>query len=352
MNIGSNPGASRTHADSQIATTSGGVAMANLQAQIDGQLARASNDLCSVAEHGALIELVALRGHILGRIADYEWAEKCADALCDSHSDDGLAFVERARSRARFHRFQHALCDLDEACRHGVDPAVVDLERAEIFQALGEYDQALAHFEVRAERRADFASLGALATLHAECGDVTAAERFFEESRSCYRGVSPIPLALLDFQRGHMWMAQGDLHRARGWLCAACDLLPVYATAAGHLAEVDAQLGESEQAIERLRALAVFSDDPDYAASLARILADDHEAASDWRAKAAAGYEGLLARHPEAFSDHAAEFWLEAGYDPQRALGLARENLKVRRTPRAYELLRRATLATETASPA
>ena len=38
-----------------------------------------------------------------------------------------------------------------------------------------------------------------------------AAERRYEESLSQYRGVSPFPLALLDFQMGLMWMDQNRL---------------------------------------------------------------------------------------------------------------------------------------------
>ena len=50
----------------------------------------------------------------------------------------------------------------------------------------------------------------------------------------------------------------------------------------------------------------------------------------------------VVASHPEAFADHAAEFWLDAG-DAARARRLAQMNLEVRQTPRAHELLARAT---------
>ena len=65
--------------------------------------------------------------------------------------------------------------------------------------------------------------------------------------------------------------------------------------------------------------------------------------------QAAARYDELVARHAEAFADHAAEFWLEVGAKPHLALQLARRNLEVRRTPRACALLARATLANEDA---
>jgi len=74
---------------------------------------------------------------------------------------------------------------------------------------------------------------------------------------------------------------------------------------------------------------------------LARILAEHGDAAraATWRARAAARYELLLARYPDAFADHGTEFFLAAGADPARALTLARHNLGVRQSAGAYALL-------------
>jgi hypothetical protein len=52
-------------------------------------------------------------------------------------------------------------------------------------------------------------------------------------------------------------------------------------------------------------------------------------------------YEEGGACRRQAFTDHAALFWLDAGA-PRRALDLARLNLSVRRTPRAEALVPRA----------
>lgn len=52
------------------------------------------------------------------------------------------------------------------------------------------------------------------------------------------------------------------------------------------------------------------------------------------------------AQHPAAFADHAAQFWLDAGDDPKKALELAKRNLEVRKTLKAYELAVVAALAT------
>jgi tetratricopeptide (TPR) repeat protein len=337
--------------DGQFRTTSGDLAMVNLKAQIDGLERQVTATLLTISGRAELIGLIALRGQVLGRISDYELAEEMAEQLSRDVQDDGEAFLVRAQARARFHRFAEALTDLDAARRLGAEPAAVDAERAAVFQAIGRYDDALAIHRGATERRGDSPSIGALALLHAERGEVAAAESLFEESRQRFRGVSPFPLALCDFQRGLMWMAQGDLHRARGWFEAAHRRLPAYAPAQGHLAEVEAALGETEAALARLRPLTISSDDPDYAASLARILSEAGRAeeARVWREKAAARYDELIARRPEAFADHAAEFWLEAGADPDRALWLAQKNLEIRQTPRAEELHVRARLARESA---
>jgi hypothetical protein len=74
----------------------------------------------AIGVQAELIELVALRGQVLGRIGDYEWAEERAEQLTRDAPADGMAVVARARARGRFHRFADALADLDG--RSGLGP--------------------------------------------------------------------------------------------------------------------------------------------------------------------------------------------------------------------------------------
>jgi len=325
-------------------TTAGSIAVGNLEALIDGRLARATAGRLSVGERAELVELIALRGHVLGCIADAERADVMADELVREVPTDPRAFVARARTSGAFHRFVSALNDLDTAAALGSDPADVAAERAAIYQALGRYDEALAILRPAAESHADFSARAGLAGLYGERGELDEAERWFDAARGSYRSTSPFPLALLEFQRGRLWLEHDDLRRARAWCAAAVRRLPAYVPAQGHLGEVDADLGETAAAINRLRPLALASDDPDYAAQLARILGNAGQTAEAqiWRDKAETRYDQLLARHHDAYADHAAEFWLTVGDDPDRALLLARHNLSLRQTPRARELVRRA----------
>lgn len=330
-----------------IVVTHGTIALRNLHAQIDGLEAVAASPDTRIEERVQLIDLLALRGSTLGSVADYEHAQALAQQLVENATIDAAAFLARARTRVLFHRFTDALDDLDVAERLAADVETANRERAAVFQGLGRYAEALPILEEAARRDPGFESLAALSTLYTESGDSERALRMRDESLRRYRGISPLPLAVLDFQIGVMWMHSGDLDRARDHLSAARRYVPAYAPAQGHLAEVEAELGNIATAIALLRPLAISSDDPDFASQLARILADTGNAtdSSCWRQLAAARYEELIALHPEAFADHAAEFWLGAGADPGRALQLARINFAIRRTPRAHALLSRAIAA-------
>ena len=144
----------------------------------------------------------------------------------------------------------------------------------------------------------------------AERGEVTEAEGLFAEARRRYPGISPFPVASLDFRRGLMWYREGSLPAARGWLDASCRRVPAYAPAIGLLAGLDAAAGACQAAIGRLRPLASSSDDPQYAATLADALSatGEHREAGQWRAAAAARYDELARNHPGACAQHAADF--------------------------------------------
>jgi hypothetical protein len=55
--------------------------------------------------------------------------------------------------------------------------------------------------------------------------------------------------------------------------------------------------------------------------------------------RAAASYQLLLAKRPEAYADHVAAFFMGIGNRPQLAVELARKNSKLRDTPRSRRLL-------------
>lgn len=330
-----------------LPTTDGDIAVGNLSAQLEGEERLGRKHPLTLTQEAGIADLLETRGQFLGRISDYERAADIGERLVAASPTDGRAYLTRARSRATFHRFREALADLDRAEQLGVTEKHTRAPRAAILQALGRYEEADRLRQAALAQRRDIRTLTAAATLASERGDITTAEALFVEAQHHYRDVSPFPVAWLYFQQGQMWMREGDLDRAATLFTAALERLPQYATAQGHFAEVLAAQGKHERALALLLPLAESSDDPDYAAQLARILGESGrgEEARPWRAIAARRYDDLTARHPEAFADHAAEFWLAAGEDPAKGLAFARRNVELRPTARAYELLLQTSLA-------
>jgi hypothetical protein len=120
-------------------------------------------------------------------------------------------------------------------------------------------------------------------------------------------------------------------------------ILPAHVPGRGHRAEVAFARGQLEVAAALIAPLRETSDDPEYRAIYAEILAarGDRNAARQSE-RAAADYELLLARRPEAYADHAAAFFIGVGNRPQRALELALANRNLRDTPRSRSLLAKA----------
>ena len=370
----------------ELPTTDGAIALGNLQAQIAAEERLASYGPLTVSQRAAIAELLIMRGQFLGRIVDYEQAEALAEQLVVDAPADGKAFLARAQARTTLHRFAEALADLAEAERLGVNSDRCAAVRATIFQASGRYEEALAIRQHLTQARPDIRSLGAEAAVRAERGEIDEAERLFVKAQQQYRDVSPFPVVWLYFQQGLMWMWEGNLERAQAAFEAACARLPGYAAAQGHLAMIEAALARRERALavfhrwmqegdleyaregsqatrtgeetagrryERalalLRQQAHSSDDPEYASQLARLLKEvgQLDEAHHWREVAAVRYDELMMRHPEAFADHAADFWLTIGGDTQKGRLLAAKNLETRKTPRAYELVLQAAAATQ-----
>lgn len=342
-------GVARSSDTAGPATTRGDIALGNLDAEIAGLDALGADAALDTDLARRLSERLEMRGRFTGRIADYRRVDRIATDCVARHPREPGCWLLRAKADALLHRFEGARQALTRARELGTPATEAAVVAASLDQATGHFDAAKA-YHTSGEKSGTAAELGALAALYGEQGEVEAARRAFAEARAAWarsRDVSPFTIAWLDFEEGLMWMNHGMPEKARPHLERAAARLPGYAPAQGHLAEVEADLGERQAALARLRELVRRSDDPDYAHQLARIAGESGRGAeaTHWRAKADEGFRQLVADYPEAFADHAAEFWLGIGDDPTRALALARLNAAQRQTPRARELLDRATAA-------
>jgi tetratricopeptide (TPR) repeat protein len=317
------------------ASTNGDIALANL----DGLIEQTSGEPGS-------IDLLLLRGQFL---ADHEVLDRVA-VLTEPQDQGAAQLLRRAHARAAAHRFYEAGLDLDAAQRAGASPDALRGPRASLQVALGHAQDTLPALRAQAARRPGFASHCALALAQAGVGHVEEADALYATALRELDTTSPFPAAAVWFARGLMWSEQaGDPRRGAAMYGQALRLLPTYVPANVHLAELEIARGDDGQAAARLAQVVAVSRDPEALAllgTLHRRLGDDARGRDEIE-QARRRYEELLQRHPLAFADHAAEFYLDAGSDAERALHWARINLLARETRRAYTLAIRAARAAQ-----
>ncbi len=319
-------------------TTSGSIAVRNL----DAAIAQNEKRVAASPTHAAMDPLIALlstRALYLGRLEDDERAFALAERFVELAPKEGRAYLARARIRARFHLFPLALKDLQNARSLGADAAAADLLEASVLVAIGRVEEALPILRSRAEARPGLEELAALAGAEAELGRYDEAETLYRRAHAAYRDVSPFPLAWLEFQEGLLRERRGDLRGAGERWATAYARLPAYAAAATHLAEVEAVQGSRTRAAALVRDALAQTDDPVHAAQLAELLRPTDPAEADrLLAWAKDGVRQRTRKHPAAFADHAAQFWLGPGGDAGEAFRLAEANVRIRPTASAWSL--------------
>ena len=306
-------------------TTDGGIAIENL----DHQIAQPGD--------AGSVDLLLARARFL---ADYRALNR-ASVLAEQRSATAADLVQRARARSAVHRFADALADLDAAERRGASAEAVEGLRASILVATGRAAEAVPLLEAGLARRPEFASRSALAVAYASLGRLDEADRLYARALEDLDTTLPFPYAWTCFARGMMWAEQGgDRERAAGHYARALEYLPDFAAAGIHLAELDVARGDTAAALARLERVVRSSGEPEALALLGRLHTrlGDAVRGADEITRARQTFETLLSRQPLAFADHAAEFYLGAGADPERAWELARMNLANRPTERALAL--------------
>ena len=323
--------------------TSGRIAVANLSAAIDG-LERGGAERATFDNLVALSTLLFVRGDLLGRIADHDRAELVAAQAIELSPDTSSALYIRAQLAGRFHRFVEGTALLEEALAAGYPRQKIDAEKAALLQATGHYSEALVLRETLAKDDPAIHTLGSLGSLLAEMDEWIAAETCYRAALRADNGSSPLPGGQLLFEWGVSAMRRGDLERAEEIFVELDAILPAHVPGRGHRAEVALARGQLDVAAALIAPLLDSSDDPEYRATYAEILAarGERAAALSEVERAAAAYERLLARRPEAYADHAAAFFMGIGNRPQRAVELATANWRLRDTPRSRSLLARA----------
>lgn len=312
-------------------TTSASIYLGNLDARIE-ELRRLVAERDRNEHRTALAGSLYHRYRVVGRLEDAEEALRLLDAAVAAEPQTAEHRLLRAVVLGGFHRFADALADLDAAEAAGLPRAAAHKARRELQLALGDYALLREEFTRALEPSPEFDELAHRADLRLLQGEPAAAEFLFRAAQAQYRDVNPVPLAWLHVQQGIAHLRHGRIDDARRFFAAAHARLPQYYLATEHLAECEARLGNYDAARELYRAVIAQTGNPEFIAALAGVerSAGNETEAERLEAEALKGYEALLARHPAAFGQHAAEFLISVG-QAERADALARQNLELRR---------------------
>ena len=298
-------------------------------------------DRLSAAER--VVEEEQLKAQFLGDVTALDRLTLLASELLRNNHKSASTHLVAAQVSSLVHRFADAKTHLAEAHNHGAPVDVTNRVLLSIKQALGEdLKEVLKARRRTAETSSELQELVPLGALLADLGEFEEADRTYLKAIQHYRDVSPFALAWVCFQLGVLWgetVPQPQSLRAANWYERAVGYLPSYISARVHLSEIYLDAGDLEDA-EALLAPIVACGDPEVNWRLSEVLEaqSKHFEADVQRNAARSGFESLLGRHELAFADHAAEFYLSSGADPQRACDLARVNLANRPTRRAFEL--------------
>jgi tetratricopeptide (TPR) repeat protein len=319
-------GASTNAIDCRPNTTSSVIAIANLDQQIS-----------QLRNEPGVEELLLVRSRFLG---DYDALDR-ASSLGEGRFATSRELLLRAQTRSAVHRFADALVDLGAAERAGAKPDEVAALRGSIIVAIGQAAEAIPLLERALVCNPGFASRSALAGAYAALGHLADADRLYVEALGDLDTTLPFPYAWIHFARGSMWVEQGkDQVRGEALYKQALTYLPEFAAANIHLAELEIARGDIQSATPRLARVVQLSNEPEAAALLGMLYTRTGNAVrgSHEIEFARRRYNSLLVRYPLAFADHASEFYLGPGADPERAWILAQQNLVNRQTERAATL--------------
>jgi tetratricopeptide (TPR) repeat protein len=323
-------------------TTDGEIAIINLESARQRSWARLFADPTRDGVVETVVEHEQLTLQFVGDVSALDRVEALAVQLNQIDAASARVALIQAQVASMAHRFSDARHYLAQAEIGGASTADVDRLRLNIDQACGSNLDSVLDARRRVATKTngleDFVALGSLL---ADLRDFDAADRAYKEALQAFRDVSPFPVAQVCFQLGVLWgelVPKPELSRAAQWYRQAIAVLPIYAKACVHLAEIyssEGRLGEAESLLRRVIAIG----DPEVDWRLADVLAAQCEfAEAEARMMAAhSGFESLLGRHLLAFADHGAEFYAGSGGDLRRAIELARVNTDNRPTVRALE---------------
>lgn len=324
-----------------IVTTDGNLAMRNLEGELVDARQRASRAPTDVGACLQLAGVLYLRARVTGDIDEMAAAVDKSAECTRIAPDSPDAWVTKAGQEQTLHRFAQAEADLARARSLGADATRVASLQRELDWNAGKWADAAVSIRAAAASLPTTSNLTRAARLEHDLGHHDAADALYVRALSLVDDTGPIPVAMMEVQRG-INLSDGErVEEAIEVFRSAAKRLPKYTAAKEHLAEASSRAGRIDDAITIYEGIVASSTDPEFMGQLASLYRGKGKVAmaDALRAKATHRYEELLAKYPEAMAWHASEYFAGEGNDPARARALLQANVKLRPNPESLEAL-------------
>lgn len=297
---------------------------------------------------GSIINSELINSQFLGDYSSLDRLSDLSEKLLNTNLKSPKAYIQVAQIYASMHQFNTCMDYLRKAELLNGDRNEIDYVQMSVLQATAKDRSGV--LELRKEKVINSgapADLISYAALLADDDQIEKANSIYIQALHYkYKNPSPFVPAWICFQIGLLWgeIAQhNDKDLASYWYKKAIAYIPKYTKARVHLAEIYTSTGRNELALQTLQP-ALTSTDPEVSWKISEIYAMENQPkySAQYLQLANTLFTGLLEKYPLAFADHAAEFYISSGDNPDKAYQLALLNYQNRPTERAAKLLQNA----------
>lgn len=250
-------------------------------------------------------------------------------------------YLKRARYQMRLHQFESARQDIQKAQELGASQDQVKDLKIDLNWNQGQYKPSLKLAQQELEKKSNRINFIRLAGLKHELGQYQEANQYYQSAKTTTGdGIyfNPVQKAWLEVQIGINFIEMKEFEKSEAAFRSALGIAPDYVMALEHLAEFLAEQGRTDEAIVLYEKVIKLSEDPEFMGQLAKLyrLKNKTTEADQLSVKAKEKFNQLLQIFPEAMYWHAADFFLEEGQAPEKALELLEKNIKLRPNSSSY----------------
>lgn len=250
-------------------------------------------------------------------------------------------YLKRARYQMRLHQFESVRQDIQKAQELGASQDQVKDLKIDLNWNQGQYKPSLKLAQQELERKSNRINFIRLAGLKHELGQYQEANQYYQSAKTTTGdGIyfNPVQKAWLEVQIGINFIEMKEFEKSEAAFRSALGIAPDYVMALEHLAEFLAEQGRTDEAIVLYEKVIKLSEDPEFMGQLAKLyrLKNKTTEADQLSVKAKEKFNQLLQIFPEAMYWHAADFFLEEGQAPEKALELLEKNIKLRPNSSGY----------------